>query len=152
MKLAEALLERKQAKARLAELRKRLADSVLVQEGDRPAEDPEALLREMEEIAERLRLLTVRINDTNVTGGIEGGQTLMEAIAERDRLDQLHEIYRHTAGQATPQRDRFGRHEIRFVATVNAAGLHRRADAIARERRQLDVRIQEANWRIDLIE
>ncbi len=54
MKLAEALAERAAAQTRLAELQGRLEASVLVQEGDEPAEDPAALLAEADRVLERL--------------------------------------------------------------------------------------------------
>ena len=40
MKLAEALQERADLNRRIAGLSSRLADNALVQEGERPAEDP----------------------------------------------------------------------------------------------------------------
>ena len=44
MKLAEALQERADLNRRIEQLRNRLENSALVQEGERPAEAPEVLL------------------------------------------------------------------------------------------------------------
>ena len=52
------------------------------------------------------------------------------------------------AGQ---RRQRYGRAEIRTLATVDVAA-GRQADDLARERRELDARIQETNWATDLLE
>ena len=44
MKLAEALLLRSDLQKKIASLKERIARYSVVQEGDRPAEDPKALL------------------------------------------------------------------------------------------------------------
>ena len=46
MKLAEALSERADIQKRIQQLRSRLRRNALVQEGEKPAEDPHALLEE----------------------------------------------------------------------------------------------------------
>ena len=48
MKLAEALQERADLNARIEQLRERMAQNALVQEGERPAEDPAELMREFD--------------------------------------------------------------------------------------------------------
>ena len=45
MKLAESLQERADLNRKIEELKQRLENNCLVQEGERPAEDPEELLR-----------------------------------------------------------------------------------------------------------
>ena len=47
MKLAEALQERADLNRRIAQLRSRLESNALVQEGEKPAEDPNELWQEM---------------------------------------------------------------------------------------------------------
>ena len=49
MKLAEALILRADLQKRLEQLRQRLILNAQVQEGEQPAEDPESLLRELDE-------------------------------------------------------------------------------------------------------
>ena len=48
MKLAEALQERSDINKRISELRRRLENCLLVQEGEEPAEDPMDLLNELD--------------------------------------------------------------------------------------------------------
>ena len=48
MKLAEALQERADLNRKIEELRRRLGSNVLTQEGEPPAEDPAALLAELD--------------------------------------------------------------------------------------------------------
>ena len=47
MKLAEALQERADLNRKIEELRRRLANVILVQEGEEPAEEPAELLKEL---------------------------------------------------------------------------------------------------------
>lgn len=61
MKLAAALVERKAAQQKLAELNERLQRAAVVQEGERPAEEPAALLAELEEVDARLERLILAI-------------------------------------------------------------------------------------------
>ena len=86
MKLAEALIQRADAQRRLEQLRQRLARSARVPEGERPPEDPQELLREVDEvIADMLRLIR-QINRTNAVTSLDEQRTLTDALAERDIL------------------------------------------------------------------
>ena len=62
MKLAEALLERADLQKRIAQMDGRLENNAQVQEGEKPAEDPKALLKELEEMAVRMEQLVTAIN------------------------------------------------------------------------------------------
>ena len=62
MKLAEALQERADLNRRIEQLRNRLENSALVQEGERPAEAPEVLLEEL-----RLLLRSADCNCRNIS-------------------------------------------------------------------------------------
>ena len=48
MKLAEALQERADINIKLKQLERRMQNNALVQEGEAPSEDPEALRRELD--------------------------------------------------------------------------------------------------------
>ena len=103
MKLAEALQERADLNRRIEQLRNRLENSALVQEGERPAEAPEVLLEELEHCAARLEELMVRINLTNSRTMVDG-LTLTELIAKKDCLSLKISVYRdllQQAGQTT---------------------------------------------------
>ncbi|MGB9848912.1 MAG: DIP1984 family protein [Moorellaceae bacterium] len=153
MKLAEALLERKRIKEEIAALRERAERDSRIQEGDRPAEDPEVLMGKILELVGRLQRLTVAINKTNMVVRLPDGRTLMEAIAERDMLKLLHEAAKEVADAAVGTREwRVTRSEIKFVPTVDVAVWRRRADEYAKKYRELDAAIQAANWASDLVE
>ena len=154
MKLAEALLERKSIKEQIVNLKDRARQDARVQEGDEPSELPETLIAEIEKQAIRLEKLIVAINTTNIAAILPGGLSLMEAIARRDILKLRHQIIKDLADAASPERDnwRQTRTEVKFKPTIVVADWRRRADALAKEYRELDNQIQAANWTIELSE
>ena len=93
MKLAEALQERADLSIRIQQLRSRLENNALVQEGEQPAENPGELLRELDECTARLEWLIGRINLTNCSISLNG-QTLTELLAKKDALVLQISIYR----------------------------------------------------------
>jgi hypothetical protein len=152
MKLAEALVLRADLQKRLAQLRQRLQQSALVQEGEQPPENPQELLVEMDQLLNQLEELIVRINRTNLQTSMADGTILTDALARRDVLSQRYSIISGLADTAAARIERYGRAEIRKIATVDVAALRRQLDDIARQRRELDTAIQATNWTIDLVE
>jgi predicted TIM-barrel fold metal-dependent hydrolase len=152
MKLGEALARRTELQNRLGQVRDRLRVSALVQEGDTPAEDPEPLLAELDQIADELEWLIAAINRTNAETRLPAGSTLTQALARRDVLGLRHSALRAVADATAEQQARYSRSEIRMVRTFDVAAVRRRVDVLAREQRTLDVEIQAANWTVDLIE
>jgi hypothetical protein len=150
VKLGEALTRRSDLQTRLGELRNRLVQSARVQEGERPPEDPKALLEEFDAGANELELLVGRINRANLDVRLADGRTLPEALARRDSITLRHQTYRAVAEAAAEKHDRYSRTEIKIQSTVSVAEIRQIADDLARERRELDVAIQEANWANDL--
>jgi len=150
VKLGEALVRRAELQTRLAQVRDRLRVIALVQEGDQPAEDPQPLLAELDAIASELERLIAAINVTNAGTRLESGMTLTEALARRDVLGLLHGALKAVADATAQQQARYSRSEIRMVRTFDVAAVRARVDQLARERRQLDVEIQNANWTVDL--
>jgi hypothetical protein len=152
MKLAEALILRADNQTRLAQLKQRLLRNAKIQEGDKPAEDPGALLQEVEKTAADLQRLIQRINATNAAAQFGNGMTLSDALAARDVLRLKQDIYLGLAGQAVVTQDRYTKSEVKFVSTVDASEVQKSADRLAVEYRKLETKIQEANWQTDLIE
>ena len=85
MKLAEALQERADLNRKIEELKRRLYNVILVQEGEEPAEDPAALLQALDESTARLEYLMAAINLTNCRTKVNG-ETLTALIARKDAL------------------------------------------------------------------
>ena len=145
MKLAEALALRADLQKRLEQLKQRLVKNARIQEGDVPEEDPAELQSELEKLAQELTLLIQRINRTNITSRFGTG-TLADALAERDVLKIRYNAYRELANAASTSQYRQTRSEVKFVSTVSVAAIQRKADDLAKEYRELDTRIQEADW------
>ena len=152
MKLAQALILRADHQKRLAQLQERLLRNAKVQQGDKPAEDPALLMAEMEEISEALVELIQRINRTNSASELASGTMLSDALASREVLRMRNEVYRELAEAATVTQGRYSRSEIKFESTVEVAEIQDLADRLAVEYRELDARIQEANWQLELME
>ncbi len=153
MKLAEALAARADAQTRLQELRSRVRDNARHQEGDIPAEDPNALIVEADRVAAELTRLVRAINATNAVTPVEGVGTLTDAIAERDGLAVRRKVLADAAGEANGGSGlRMLRSELRMVTALDVPELRRRIDELSRQRRQLDLRIQAADWTTELVE
>lgn len=151
MKLAEALQERADLNRRIEQLRYRLSNNVLVQEGEKPLEDPTALLEELESSFTRLEWLIARINLTNCAVKVEG-RSLTELIARRDVLSLRAEAYRRLVEEASQNTHRATRTEIKILSAVDVPALQRQADDASRELRLLDNTLQATNWTADLME
>ncbi len=151
MKLAEALQERADLNRRIEQLRCRLNNNVLVQEGEKPLEDPAALLEELESSFTRLEWLIARINLTNCAVKVEG-RSLTELIARRDVLSLRAEAYRRLVEEASQNTHRATRTEIKILSAVDVPALQRQADDASRELRLLDNTLQATNWTADLME
>ena len=148
MKLAEALQERSDINKRISELRRRLENCLLVQEGEEPAEDPMDLLNELDSSTERLETLVASINETNCNTKVDG-MSLTELIARKDALTLRHSAYKelvYTAGNNTRGT------EIKVKAVIKAAELQKTVDSLAKEIRKLDNKLQETNWKTELVE
>lgn len=67
MKLAEALLLRADLQKRIEQIKNRLRNNIMVQEGEAPSEEPEDLLREFLSCQNELATIIKRINKNNNT-------------------------------------------------------------------------------------
>jgi Family of unknown function (DUF6847) len=153
LKLAEALANRADLQRRVEQMRGRLQRSALVQEGESPPEDPQELLEEMERLVSELEEYVRRINRTNLSATLSGGETtLTDALARRDALTLRYGNLNTLVSAASDRVPRYGRAEIRILSAVEVGPLRRRMDELARERRELDISIQQANWATDLME
>lgn len=150
MKLASALSERADIQRRLSELSNRLANNAKVQEGDSPAEDPQALLSEMDSMIARLETLIYRINMTNSKVGSDGVSMTM-LLARRDCMKKRLAMLRGFLDCASSKVERYSRAEIAVRSTVDVAALQKQADGISKQLRELDEKIQELNWTIELL-
>ena len=151
MKLAEALQERSDLNEKISRLRSRIYSNVLVQQGEKPVEDPVEMLEELKESVSRLEELIKKINLTNCKAVVDG-VSLTEMIAKKDSLKILCNIYRETIEAAARNTDRARGTEIKIVSAVDVTVLRKKENEVAKELRLLDNKLQQANWTIDLID
>ena len=150
MKLAEALQERADLNRKLDELRERLSNNVIVQEGEKPLEDPNELLEQFDAAVARLEELMARINATNAAT-FDDGESVTALIARKDALSQQVRTYRNVVNWASQTGHRARGTEIRVVSAVDVRALQKKTDALAQELRRIDNRIQELNWKTELL-
>lgn len=150
MKLAELLIERSDVQKRIDQLKSRILLCVKVQEGETTPEDPLELISEMDCYLEKLTTLVKEINRTNNLVEFESGMTLADALAERDILSHRRSILHSIVAEASIRIDRYSKSEVKFIATVNVADIQKDIDRISKAFRQLDTKIQEKNWTVDL--
>lgn len=152
MLLAEALNLRADANKRLAQVTSRIGYVARFQEGEEQQEDALALVRQAEAIVSEIEELVKAINRTNASVELEPGLTLADAIAKRDALQRRRGVLVAAADAARP--DSWGRQtrtEIRWVSTLPVTELREEADRLAQEARKLDVRLQQANWTMEVV-
>ena len=151
MKLAEALQERADLIRKIAQLGSRINDNALVQEGEKPNEDPKAMLAELRSCVTRLEKLIAAINYTNCSVKVDG-VTLTQMIARKDTLRSLQSALRAAIEAASQSTYRARGAEIKIVSTLDVGALRKESDSVAKELRLLDNKLQQANWTFDLIE
>lgn len=151
MKIAEALILRADIQKRIAQLRTRLNNNAKVQENEEPAENPELLLTELENLISQLNDLIVKINRTNTLSKIDG-ISLVELIAKKDTLSQKAGILREFIEIASQKVDLYSTTEIKVFSTVNVPEQQKKLDKLSKEIRETDTKLQQANWTIDLVE
>jgi hypothetical protein len=78
---------------------------------------------------------------------------MTDALARRDALRMRHSLL-IAAAEVAAGRGNFRqlRSELRYLSALPVAPLRSRADQVAREIRELDGRIQQANWDVELDE
>lgn len=151
MKLAEALILRADLQKRIEQIKYRLRNNAMVQEGDQPSEDPELLLKEYEQCQLELTNIIKRINKTNIQIMFDEKWTLADALTERDGLWERRLTLSQIAESASIKQDRYTRTEIKYISTVDVRELQKKVDRLSKEYRELDTKIQGLNWTIDLI-
>jgi uncharacterized protein DUF6847 len=152
MKLGEALGRRADLQKRIAQTAGRLQASAIVQEGDRPPEEPRQLLDELREMCAELEALITAINLTNAGSRLGDGRPLTAALAQRDVIGTRQGVLRATVEAVTQVQARYSRSEIRLTRQLDVGAVRREIDDLARQQRELDTAIQEHNWTTDLIE
>jgi hypothetical protein len=150
MKLAEALLLRSDMKKKLASLRERIAANAVVQDKEKPQENPAQLMKEAAGILGEAEGLVLQINAANAASKASDGRSLAQLVARRDTLVQQHSLLQVAVQGARKEPDRYSMKEIKWVATVDVAKLQKQSDDLSKKIRELNALIQETNWRVEI--
>jgi DNA repair exonuclease SbcCD ATPase subunit len=157
--VGEALNRRADLQKRIAQLQERLSSCVLAQEGEQPPESPDELLAELSGRCDELEELMAKINHTNANARLASGETVTECLARRDVITLRQNTLRTAIKAATGGSfgsglglARYSRSEIRMVRQVKVSELQSQLDALSRQRRELDNRLQAHNWQATLME
>lgn len=151
MKLAEALILRADIQKRMEQIRNRLYNNVLTQEGELPSENPEILLEEFMSLQKDLTSIIKSINRTNNNTQFNDNISLSEALVDRDTILSKRTILSNAADRASEKQDRYSRSEIKNISTIDIKDFQKQADILSKEFRELDTKIQGLNWNTDLI-
>jgi hypothetical protein len=152
MKLAEALVLRADCQRRISQLKPRLERVIKVQEGELPGEQPEQLFEEINKALDELTEWVTKINKTNALTVFDANRSIADALAERDQLMQHRSILTSVLDQATIKQDRYSRSEVKYYRTIDVQEIQKQVDLLSKKYRELDFKIQEKNWTIELIE
>ena len=151
MKLAQALILRSDTQKRIEQLKVRLLSNAKTQENESPSEDPKLLLKELDKLTSELFRLICSINLTNASAKFDG-MNLTEMIAKKDALVLKANVLREFATSASQKVDLYSNSEIKILSTVDVAALQKQVDVLSKEIRELEMKLQEANWTVDLVE
>jgi len=151
MKLAEALALRAEMKTKISNIHGRLNNNAKVQEGEKPAENPYALIEELNSVSDEMEKLIKNINYTNCMT-VENGVSLTDMIAEKDVLQKKISVLKNFLSNAGAVVNRYSNTEIKIYSTVDVVELQKKVDAMSKHLRELDMNIQRINWTADLIE
>jgi|688.fasta_scaffold35236_5 hypothetical protein len=152
MKLADALLIRSDINKKLASLTDRIKGNCRIQDGEEPGEDPQKLMIEAFRLMQDLEVLVGRINRSNLVIKLTSGKTMMEAIAERDRLMSQHNLLKVAANACRLDTNYYSHSEIKWKVLLRVDSLENQADDLSKKIRNLNSAIQEANWNNELAE
>lgn len=150
MKLAEALQYRADLMVVIQQLRNRLDNNVIVQEGETTAEDPIELIHQLDSCLEKLEQLICRINKTNCSVN-EEGITITDLLAKRDCLAMKIKAYRGFLSSASQNTYRATRKEIKILSTISVKDYQKQVDKLSKELRQTEIKIQSLNWTTELL-
>lgn len=151
MKLAEALVLRRDTQNKLDKLKETLIANAVIQEHDTLDVSNEELISDYEKVNKLLSDLIIAINKKNASTRIDAlNMTIAEALEAREALHREHKLYTQILETASARNQRYSHSEIKMVRTVNTKDISKRVDQLAKKIRELDVAIQQTNWFVEL--
>jgi hypothetical protein len=123
---------------------------VRVQEGETPDETADDLIAQAFALLKEHQLLALQIDRANAKAKLADGRWLAETLAERETLVQQHSLLLAAIAATQQKADRYSYREIKWVVQIKVSALQKQADDLSVKLRELNARIQETNWQIDI--
>jgi len=146
MKIAEALIIRTDLQKNVSQLQARLLQNAQVQEGTEVTEKPEELLNKLRKTLAELQDMVIKINRANIESKDENGISLADLLAQRDILDIEIKTVREFLDKAAALIQPYNRLEIKVFPSVNVEDYRKSLDGLSKNRRELEIKIQNLNW------
>ena len=96
-------------------------------------------------------IITKRINKNNNESLFEDNITIADAICTRDTIKKKRNAIVAIIEEATIKVDRYSQSEVKFISTISIEQLQKQSDLLAKEFREIDMKIQEKNWTTELL-
>ena len=126
--------------------------NAVVQEEEKPAENPWELLKVLDSILKKYEGILASINLTNSRTVTAEGVTVTELLSKREALEKRIDALNRMARAASENPHRYTRNEIKWLPAVSIPDLRTIKDEAEKELRLLNEQIQEINWTTELIE
>lgn len=152
MKLAEALVLREAMRKKLAGLRIRLQRNAVVQEGNKPYEQPDNLIKAAISVLKELEVLACKINETNMRTKLPDGKTLMEANIHLQSLVKQYLLRERALHSWNGKSMGINQSTLRLIIVFDVSDLQKQADDLATRIVELNNAILKANHKTELEE
>jgi len=153
MKIGEALSELKSKKSQLARLIKIRKDTMYVEEDKAPKFEAQELTEQINNMIDEIRKLKIQIIKTNINTNI-GDITLQEAIIKigdlRSHISNYSDLVKYSKeyGLFDTYVDK---DKIELKPQISEINIEEKIKSLEKEKVKLDNKIQEANWKTDLV-
>jgi len=147
MKIADALILRKEYKTVKNNLERRIRRNAKVEKGGTPNEDVLKLVDEWSEVEEKLRKLIIKINHNNLNTTLESGMIVADAIAYKNSLmnkkNMLDNLMHESMGSSY--------RDDPIEPCVDIGDIQKKISLISKEYREINSQIQLSNWQTELV-
>lgn len=151
MKLGALLLEKDSVNKKISDLQQRINEAGIVQEGDKPQEDPVELFQELEDQYTKLGKMDRAICKANYETQFDKEYaTLIDAIRARDLMLKRVGVYRSIVQRCAITNNRSRGAEIKFVNTFDVKALRKKQDELTAKAAKLNEQIQVKNFQVDI--
>jgi len=146
MNILEALNLKKDLQNRIESLRRRYVNSVTVKKGEKPIEDPQKLLVELEDGFSQLKDISCRISAANTATRNSKGQTIKQLMIELSIVEQRKECLNRAFDEVlfgdAEVYSYYNRPQSEYDVTIDIEALKKEIDSQEVRFRQLTSEIQ----------